>query len=74
MKLIELSRGESAKIVKIEKNGIVKKRLLDLGITTKETIKFERKAPLGDPQQYTVKDTSIAIRSSDAKFIEIKKI
>jgi len=73
MKLTELERGESAKIVKIGKIGQLKKRLVDMGITSGETIKLERNAPLGDPQEYIIKGTGIAIRKEDAQNIEITK-
>lgn len=73
MKLTELKRGESAKIVKIGRIGALKKRLVDMGITSGEVIKLERNAPLGDPQQYIIKDTGIAIRKEDAQDIEISK-
>nr|WP_307774366.1 ferrous iron transport protein A [uncultured Cetobacterium sp.] len=72
MKLTELERGQSAKIVKIGKIGELKKRLVDMGVTAGEIIKLERNAPLGDPQEFVVKSTSIAIRKIDAQNIEIE--
>ena len=74
MKLTELNRGEKAVIVKIGKLGELKKRLTDMGITSGEVIKLERDAPLGDPQQFLVKGTGIAIRKEDANHIEIKDV
>ena len=73
MKLTELKRGESAKIVKIGRIGELKKRLVDMGITSGEIIKLERNAPLGDPQHYVIKGTGIAIRKEDAQTIEVSK-
>ncbi len=73
MKLTELKRGEKAKIIKIGKIGDLKKRLVDMGVTSGETIKLERDAPLGDPQQYIIKGTGIAIRKEDAQNIEVEK-
>ena len=66
--------GEKAKIIKIGKIGELKKRLVDMGITAGEIIKLERNAPLGDPQEYIIKSTGIAIRKEDAKNIEVEKI
>ncbi len=74
MKLTELNKGESAKIIKIGKIGELKKRLVDMGVTSGEIIKLERNAPLGDPQEYIIKSTGIAIRKQDAKNIEVEKI
>ncbi len=73
MKLNELLRGEEGKIIKIGKIGELKKRLSDMGVTSGETIKFERNAPLGDPQEYNIKGTNIAIRKKDAENIIIEK-
>ena len=74
MKLCDLKNGEKAKIIKIGKIGELKKRLVDMGITAGEIIKLERNAPLGDPQEYIIKSTRIAIRKEDAKNIEVEKI
>ena len=74
MKLCDLKNGEKARIVKIGRIGELKKRLVDMGVTAGEIIKLERNAPLGDPQEYIVKGTGIAIRKEDAKNIEIEKI
>lgn len=74
MKLSELSRGESAKIIKIGDIGELKKRLVDMGVTAGETIKLERNAPLGDPQEYIIRATGIAIRKQDAENIKVEKI
>lgn len=74
MKLTELKRGEKAVIVRIGKLGELRKRLTDMGIMSKEIIKLERNAPLGDPQQFLIKGTGIAIRKEDAEYIEIKDI
>ncbi|WP_294064350.1 FeoA family protein [uncultured Fusobacterium sp.] len=74
MKLCDLKDGEKAKIIKIGRIGELKKRLVDMGVTAGEIIKLERNAPLGDPQEYIVKATGIAIRKEDAKNIEVEKI
>ncbi|MCJ8343025.1 MAG: ferrous iron transport protein A [Cetobacterium sp.] len=73
MKLSELNRGESAKIIKIGRIGELKKRLVDMGVTAGEIIKLERNAPLGDPQEFIIKSTGIAIRKEDANHIEVEK-
>lgn len=72
MKLSELGRGESAVIRKIGKIGELKKRLVDMGVTAGEIIKLERNAPLGDPKEFIIKSTNIAIREKDAENIEIE--
>ncbi len=73
MNLSELKRGESAEILKIGRIGELKLRLSTMGVNSGELIKLERNAPLGDPQEYIVKNTAVAIRKEDAKYIEIKR-
>lgn len=74
MKLSELKRGEKAVIIKIGKIGELKKRLVDMGVTAGEVILFERNAPLGDPQEFRIKNNGIAIRKEDSDNIEIELI
>ncbi len=74
MNLNELQRGEKARIIKIGKIGELKKRLVEMGITAGEVITFDRNAPLGDPQEFSVKNNGISIRKEDSKNIEIELI
>lgn len=74
MKLSELKKGESAKIIKIDLNSQSEHKLMSLGFAYGNTITFERSAPLGDPQQYYVAGNYIAIRKEDAAKIEVEKI
>ena len=74
MKLNELKRGEKARIIKIGRIGELKKRLVDMGVTAGEIIYLERNAPLGDPQEFRVKENGIAIRKEDSANIEVELI
>ena len=73
MKLTELRKGEEARIIKIDKTGELKKRLSYMGVTSGELIRFERNAPMEDPQQYYIKGNNIAIRKIDADNIIVEK-
>lgn len=72
MKLTDLKKGQSAIIKRIGSVGELKKRLIDLGINSGQTIKLERNAPLGDPQEFRINGNSIAIRKKDAENIELE--
>ena len=74
MKLNELKRGESAKILKMDLSASYTKELIALGFSYDNVVLFERNAPLGDPQQYYVAGNYIAIRKKDACKIEVEKI
>lgn len=70
--LAEMSIGESGVVDSIKITGILRKRLIDMGLTKGSTVTIEKVAPLGDPIDVKVKDFHIAIRKSDAKNIIIK--
>ena len=70
--LSDLGIGETAVIESIDITGILKRRIVDMGLTKGSTVKIERVAPLGDPIDIKVKNSHIAIRGSDATNIRIK--
>ncbi len=71
MKLSKLNVGESAKIVKICSDRDFKAMLMNMGVTTGEYIKLERKAPFSNLRQYTVRNIGIAIREDKTDQIEV---
>lgn len=74
MKLSELKKGETAVIENISLEEKSVRNLISLGFSYGAEITFERKAPLGDPQQYLVSGNYIALRKKDAKKIEVTKL
>ncbi len=70
--LSDLNIGDVAIIDSINIKGILRRRMIDMGITKGCEIKVEKFAPLGDPIDIRVKDYHIAIRKSDAKNIIVK--
>ncbi len=71
--LDKLEVGKTAVIKSINLKGGLKKRLMDMGITKGEKIKVIKKAPLGDPIEFSVKGYNISLRRSEAKEIEIEE-
>lgn len=73
MGLDELRPGNSGIIKRIGRlnDAKLRRRLLDMGITSGERIEVSRYAPLGDPIEIVVKDFKLAIRKDDAKNITI---
>ncbi len=74
MNLLDLKRGESGVIRKITADKDIKQRLLTMGFTQGSTVKLEKKAPLGDPIDFLIKDYHVSLRKNEAAFIEIEKI
>ena len=75
MKLTELKKGDMAKIILI--NGVnlkLKRRLLDMGITSGVVVKIKRVAPLGDPISIELRGYELCLRKSDLSNIEVIKL
>lgn len=60
--LSDFKTGEFVQIEKIQLEGTMKRRLLDLGFIPGATIKVLQRSPLGDPVAYQVSNTTIALR------------
>lgn len=72
-KKIRLSDGKKGEIIKITNifiDGVMRRRLLDLGFVPGATIEVIRKSPLGDPIAFRVSQTLIALRKEESYRIE----
>ena len=70
----DLSKVELNKEVKVKKincNGNIKRRILELGMIEGTKIKPVLKSPLGDPTAYEVRGSIITLREEDSKNMEI---
>jgi len=70
--LRDLQIGETAKVTKINGEGKVKRRIMDMGITKGTEIYVRKVAPLGDPIEVTVRGYELSIRKEDANIIEME--
>ena len=64
--------GETVTIVKLHGEGAVKRRIMDMGITTGAEIYVRKVAPLGDPIEVTVRGYELSLRKEDAEMIEVE--
>ena len=55
MTLSELKIGESAVVTAVGGEGILRRRLLDMGITPKTKLMVRKMAPLGDPIEIRIR-------------------
>ncbi len=70
--LNDVKIGEQVKVVKLHSDTVLKRKIMDMGITKGVEIKVNRVAPLGDPIEVTVRGYDLSMRKSDAKTIEIE--
>jgi len=69
--LNNLKKGEISKIISIDNNLKIKKRLLDIGLNNNEKIECVLINPSNNMKAYKIKNTVIALRNTDSKYIKI---
>lgn len=72
MTLKEAKIGSTVKVTKLNGEGAVKRRIMDMGITKGVEIYVRKVAPLGDPIEVTVRNYELSLRKDDAKFIDVE--
>ena len=73
MKTLKQARiGETVRVVKLHREGAVKRRIMDMGITKGVDIYVRKVAPLGDPIEVTVRGYELSLRKADAEMIEVQ--
>lgn len=72
MTLNELEIGKQATIIKLQGEGALKRRIMDMGLTKGTTLLIRKIAPLGDPIELNVRGYELSIRKSDAQNIEVE--
>ena len=61
--------GQTVKVTKLNGEGPVKRRIMDMGITKGVEIYVRKVAPLGDPVEVTVRGYELSLRKADAEMI-----
>lgn len=73
MTLDMLSAGESGVITAVGGEGVLRCRLLDMGLIPQTRITVSKIAPMGDPMELQLRGYVLTLRREDARSIEIKK-
>jgi len=69
--LNEIPCGETVKVMKLNGEGPIKRRIMDMGITKGIEIFVRKVAPFGDPIELTVRGYELSLRKADAGMIEV---
>ena len=72
--LRDVKVGHTAKVVKLHGEGALKRRIMDMGITTGIAIKMIKVAPLGDPIEVTVRGYQLSLRKEEASSIQVEVV
>lgn len=70
--LNKIKCGKSVTVLRINGQGAVKRRIMDMGITKGTTVYVRKTAPLGDPVEITVRGYELSLRKVDAQMIEVE--
>ena len=73
MKLLsEMKVGESGKIVSVNGEGAIRRRLFDMGVTPGAEVYLRKRAPLGDPIEISLRGYELTLRKAEASQVEIE--
>ena len=64
--------GETVRVKKLYGEGPVKRRIMDMGITSGVDLHVRKVAPLGDPMELNVRGYELSVRKADAEMIEVE--
>lgn len=72
--LDNLKIGKSAKVLKINNIGSIRRRIMDIGLTEGTIITAELASLFNDPIAYRIRNALIAIRKDDSKNIIVEEL
>ena len=70
--LKQVKVGQTCTVKRVQGEGALRRRIMDMGITKGVEIYVRKVAPLGDPIEITVRDYELSVRKNDAELIEVE--
>ena len=70
--LKDIKIGETAVVKRLNGEGAVKRRIMDMGIPKGTSVYVRKVAPLGDPIEVTVRGFELSLRKADASSIIVE--
>jgi Fe2+ transport system protein FeoA len=74
MTLRELSVGRSGRVLAVGGEKVLRRRLLEMGITPRTVITVKKTAPMGDPIELLLRGYVLTLRLDDAERITIEEV
>ena len=74
MTLDNLKPGQCGVISTIGGHGLLRRRLLDMGLTPNTQVNVRKVAPMGDPIELSLRSYILTIRKEEAAKIELKEV
>ena len=70
--LRDVTVGETVTVKRLDGEGALKRRLMDMGFTNGCSVYIRKVAPLGDPVEVTIMGYELSVRKDDADCIEVE--
>ena len=74
MTLRDLNVGKSGRVLAVGGEKILRRRLLEMGITPRTTVTVKKVAPMGDPIELLLRGYVLTLRLKDAEKITVEEI
>lgn len=74
MTLDKLKIGSSGVITAVGGDGLLRCRLLDMGLTPRTRVTLQKVAPMGDPIEIRVRGYELTLRIEEAEKIEVEGV
>ncbi|MDR2786234.1 MAG: ferrous iron transport protein A [Treponema sp.] len=72
--LKDVKSGQKVRVTRLDGQGAMKKRIMDMGITVNTELTVRKVAPLGDPVEITVRGYELSLRKADIERIQVEEI
>lgn len=74
MTLDKIQPGHSVVIISVGGQGLLRRRLLEMGLTPKTKVRVRKVAPMGDPIEVFLRSYVLTLRKDDASKIEVMEV
>ena len=74
MTLDEIKPGEKCRLLTVGGEGVLRRRLLDMGFTPRTLVTVRKVAPMGDPIEVGLRGYIITIRKEEAAKLTVEKV
>ncbi len=72
--LSDFTVGQRGRILKVNGDGAVRRRLFDMGVTPGAEVLLRKRAPLGDPLEVNLRGYELTLRRSEAACVEVQSL
>jgi len=73
MTLKDLGIGKSGLVLEVNGEKVLRRRLLEMGITPRTTVTVKKAAPMGDPIELLLRGYVLSLRLDDAEKITVEE-